>query len=180
VGAKKTGRVVIDVVIDTVTQDWVCLNCGERYHMNLPAPLEVMTAAMRAFAKAHRDCQPRPATEKLRSEAPGSMTADEWLTCGDTGLSSITIWSVMTGRKPPRFRPSVPIDPADFGRCHRLLQRFPEWRVRLGEVGAAYPEWAGLVRCWDELTALYEQELPRGTAPKLYARMQGLLGVDGE
>ena len=41
---------------------------------------------------------------------------------------------------------------------------------------AAYPEWAPLVAVWDELTALYEEELPSGRCPKLYDRMQQLRG----
>lgn len=103
-----------------------------------------------------------------------------WLTGPDTGTSSLTIFSVLShghaaqgaGR---RGTPSHPHDPDDFGRCHRLLKAMPEWRSRLGEVAARYPEWAGLVREWADLERLYEEELPKGRAPKLYARMQELI-----
>lgn len=101
-----------------------------------------------------------------------------WLLSGDTGISSTTIWSVMMGEKPSGgggFGPSVPWDPSDFGRCYRLLKRFPAWRKRLGEVADALPDWAPLVREWDELERLYEQELPTGSAPTLYARMKVLI-----
>lgn len=81
----------------------------------------------------------------------------------------------MTGTRyhPPGGAP-IPYDPDDFGRCHRLLDRFPAWRLRLGEVPAVYPAWTPLVPAWDELTALYVEELPSGRCPKLYARLREL------
>lgn len=100
------------------------------------------------------------------------MTPLEWMMSGDTGTSSETILSVMEGA--PCRSPSEPADPGDFGRCHRLLQHFPLYRLRLPEVAAMYPVWTGLVREWDELTALYEAESPTGTCPRLYERMQVL------
>ncbi|HMI93818.1 MAG TPA: hypothetical protein VK509_20735 [Polyangiales bacterium] len=101
---------------------------------------------------------------------------DIWLAGGDTGRSSKTIWKVMTGGAvgSPDWRPGIPLDPADFGRCHRLLEQFPAWRARLPEVAAKHPEWTRLVEAWDELSALYVEEYPTGRAPKLYARMQEL------
>jgi len=79
----------------------------------------------------------------------------EWISSGDTGTSSITLWSVMMGSEPGH--PSVPLDSQDFGRCSRLLAAFPEWRKRLGEVGTKYPEWQPLVDNWDELERLYKE-----------------------
>jgi hypothetical protein len=108
-----------------------------------------------------------------------------WLTeGGDTGTSSLTIWSVMTGLAIPTLhggndrRADVPHDPADFGRCHRLLDLFPQWRKRLAEVADRYPEWSGLVDAWDELTELYLAEYSSGRAPRCYARMREILGGD--
>lgn len=106
------------------------------------------------------------------------MTPIEWLLSGDTGISSKTILSVMTGSAMSGpFRPDIPYDPSDFGRCYRLLQKFPEWRERLPEVAATYPIWGPMVAAWDELTKLYEQELENedGKAPMLYARMKTLV-----
>jgi hypothetical protein len=120
---------------------------------------------------------------KLQAATPPSATEptaiDEWIASGDTGLSSETIWHVLSGRPFPskHFRPSKPMDPADFGRCHRLLDKIPEWRARLPEVAAKYPAWSALVGAWDELTELYLEELPTGRCPKLYDRMQALEGA---
>lgn len=103
------------------------------------------------------------------------MTPTEWLLGGDTGTSSQTICAVMTGSKIDWA--DVPADPSDFGRCYRLLRHFPEWKARLGEVVARYPEWTALVREWDALTVLYEEEIqnPNGKAPKLYGKMKELI-----
>lgn len=95
-----------------------------------------------------------------------------WLTSGDTGTSSETIWHVMTLQAVTRV--GLPCDPSDFGRCHRLLEVMPEWRARLPEVASVIPAWTPLVDAWDELTALYLEELPSGSCPKLWARMRTL------
>ena len=113
-----------------------------------------------------------------------------WLLLGRTGISSKTIVYALTGINiesfikcgvsimifdQPRF--DVPYDTSDFRRCHLLLELFPEWRARLPEVAEKFPKWKPLVDAWDELEALYAEEINRkdGTAPKLYARMKELL-----
>lgn len=100
-----------------------------------------------------------------------------WLTNGDTGISSETIWGVMMGRpmkKAQQFGNSPPSDPDDFGRCYRLLKIMPSWRARLPEMFAQFPAWKAMVEAWDEITALYEEELPKKRCPRLYHRMQEL------
>ena len=109
---------------------------------------------------------------------------------GDTGISSEAICSVLTGSKArDRWGGNTPSDPSDFGRCHRLLLKFPEWRERLPEVAKRYPKWKPLVESWDELTAMYAKiSEPDGTYSKrsyeaneeaayaMYERMKQLLG----
>jgi hypothetical protein len=105
----------------------------------------------------------------------------EWLFGPDTGTSSLTIFSVLSKKhsyealkKMNPYDPDIPYDPDDFGRCRRLLKKFPEWRARMPEVADRYPEWRPLVRDWDKLDALYEEEVPndKGKAPKLYEAMK--------
>jgi hypothetical protein len=100
----------------------------------------------------------------------------KWILGPDTGISSKTIWAVMMGAieagRP--FGYDIPHDPDDFGRCYRLLEKFPEWKPRLKEVAEKFPEWGPMVREWDKMTALYEEELPTGEAPKLYSLMKKL------
>lgn len=101
-----------------------------------------------------------------------------WLHSGDTGTSSMAIFNVLSGTNPKPtadgFGDNWPHDNSDFGRCHRLLQRFPDWRPRLGEVMTAFPAWAPMVKAWADLEALYEEEKDLRLGHKLYARMQEL------
>lgn len=59
----------------------------------------------------------------------------------------------MTSRKEGKGG-DTPRDADDFGRCKRLIETFAEWRNRLGEVAAAYPDthWPAIIARWDELT----------------------------
>jgi hypothetical protein len=99
-----------------------------------------------------------------------------WILGNDTGVSAKTIWAVMMGETPEDipFGYDVPHDPADFGRCYRLLNRFPEWKSRLNEVAEKFPKWGPMVREWGKMTQLYEKELSSGCSPKLYALIQKL------
>lgn len=103
------------------------------------------------------------------------MTPMEWMLGNDTGMSSKTICAVMTGNA--MSRPEIPYDPSDFGRCYRLLNHFPEWKERMPEMAEAHGIWGPMVEAWDELTALYEEEIQSeaGRAPNLYARMQEIV-----
>ena len=98
--------------------------------------------------------------EFRRTDAPALTTQEyEWLISEDTGISSLTIFTVMTGRDVVRnFSKAAPRDFWDFGRCYRLLQRFPHWQARLAEVGAVCPEWAPIAGDWDRLVSFYEAD----------------------
>lgn len=101
------------------------------------------------------------------------MTPIEWLLGDDTGASSKTILSVMTGNK--ISYPSVPIDTSDFGRCVRILEKFPDWKVRLNEVSELYPEWGPLVEAWSELTELYYKKHDLDSRCELIMRIDELV-----
>lgn len=147
-----------------------CGECGHEWAIGF-LPMTVDT-----FVKvAKSDCPACTSSKVLMGPQPKPTPAGDalsWIHNGDTGTSSETIWSVMTGRDVTRY--GVPLDPSDFGRCYRLLKIMPSWRARLPEVVARFPRWAKLIEAWDELTALYEEELPSGMAPRLYARMREL------
>jgi hypothetical protein len=105
----------------------------------------------------------------------------DWICGHDTGTSSKTIFSVMTGVE--AIRADVPYDPDDFGRCYRLLALVPEWRPRLQEVADRYAEWGPMVREWDQLTAEYitaknsppEPSTRQDAWSKLYEHMSKLI-----
>jgi len=151
-----------------------CTHCGGGLSINLPQPVSVITAAMCAFTKAHSGCKPGAFAE------PVPKTVAQWLAGRDTGISSLTIYYVMNGKRQylsdDTFEHSPPCDPSDFGRCYRLLQLVPEWRAHLSDVAAAFPEWAPFVREWAKLEQLYEvaMQRPREPAPEMYQLMQKL------
>ena len=142
-----------------------CTRCGEGLRLRMPIRIEVMVGALDGFEKAHLDCVDRGWVE------PEPTTPEEWATSRDVGVSSATVYAVMTGNPALYDRFDTPKDPSDFGRCYRLLKRFPQWRARLPEVAAAHPAWVPLVESWGELVALFEAEEASGTCPQLYAAL---------
>ena len=83
-----------------------------------------------------------------------------WIIGQDIGLSSQTLWVVimkMNESQVPDYRPSIPYDSDDFGRCHRLLERCdPETRVRvIRDVAKKYSIWKPFSDNWDALTDLF-------------------------
>lgn len=91
----------------------------------------------------------------------------KWLRGADTGASSKTLffhlcggnyaWQVeASGGKGFDRMTDVPHDADDFGRCNRLLTKFPAWRERLPEMAVKLPhtKWPKLVAIWHELEQL--------------------------
>lgn len=103
----------------------------------------------------------------------------DWLAGHDTGLSSraIVAWleqdATVAAIDSNRF--DYPRDPADLGRCIRLLDIEPNYRARITEMAFISPQWARLTVHWAELEALYHEEEPSGKAPICYALMRSLI-----
>jgi len=161
---KTTDHVVL------VTNGVACLHCGMREDFGLPARVDVIAFQSRSFEKIHRSCKKR---EDNALTKPASLA--EWYRSAHCGISSATIAHVLGGGPLlDPFRADAPYDPSDFERCRRVVDIFPGWRERLGEVADRYPIWRGIVDAWDELVALLDEERPSGRAPKLYARIKQL------
>lgn len=152
-----------------------CTRCGEGLEFDLPLPVTMAVAMMAQFCWDHRCC---PAG--MKHQEPPVSTPQEWIASRDVGISSMAIWTVMTGDKHPyiqrgksyhvRWSNEHPCDSVDFGRCYRLLKLFPDWRPRLGEVSTRFPWWKPFVEHWDELTALYEKTLVPGDGTSMDER----------
>lgn len=123
-------------------------------------------------------------TESLeKSQLPDEL---KWLRGVDTGASSCTIFFHLCDApstthhwrsEAANYRAfdsmrDVPHDADDFGRCHRLLKRFPAWRERLPELAAKLPDtkWPKLVEAWDQIASDYEA----GEHAKVTKRIQNL------
>ena len=104
----------------------------------------------------------------------------DWLINGAVGLSSQQIVEAMIDMPLTDPHGCHPHDPDDFNRCLLLLENFPEWRPRLGEMKVVSPEWAILADHWDELEAMFLDEDGRerckaDNAPRTYDRMEELI-----
>lgn len=106
----------------------------------------------------------------------------EWLAGYDTGLSSLAIlaWMERDVSIAAMLHNHLrhPSDPADLGRCIRLMDIEPSYRQRIGEMAAVSPQWARLAAHWSELEALYYKADHQGRAEACYQMMRAL--IDGK
>lgn len=105
------------------------------------------------------------------------LRAAKWASSGDTGASSKALCRHMLGELSDG---SYPHDPADLGRCLRLLAVIPEWTGRMDEMRAVSPYWKALAERWGELWFVMTDEVgidwSKGrSAPKTYALMRSIL-----
>jgi len=106
-----------------------------------------------------------------------SANAVNWLASGARGASSNTLFTRLTGVSADNNKPAYPYDPADFGRCRRLLEACPELLPSLHKVRDVCPEWAAIVDHWDKLCTLMDAEAPNwrtggGQARQTYELMK--------
>lgn len=101
----------------------------EKFTIQHPTPKAAgkSTAYKAAIAYLQDGLKPVP-TGSIRRRAL------EWALSGDTGISSETLCSFMTGSKISHNYFNAPSDAADRGRCIRLLKLIPEWISRLDEM----------------------------------------------
>jgi len=97
-------------------------------------------------------------------ETPGlSVAATNWLACGSRGISSNTIFTVLTGVDAlGGSRPSYPRDPDDLDRCLRLLDAVPELRKLMPKMADQSPQWAALIANWEEIERSHLDEVGLG------------------
>lgn len=110
--------------------------------------------------------------------SPASIKSlGQWFADQDTGISSEAMATIAMGAKKSKLaRFDAPHDPADFGRCYRLVQAVPELREHFPRIGRMVPAFAEILKEWDSLCALYLQDLPSGRSDALYRRIKELRG----
>ena len=110
-----------------------------------------------------------------------SLAATNWLANGRRGISSNTMFTVMTGVDAlGDCTPSHPHDPDDLDRCLALLHDVPELRAKLPLMAKSSPAWAALIGVWDQLEALHIAEVGLGwtksnSAAETYKLMRTIL-----
>ena len=147
--------------------------CGKLTTTDAPSPEVLLIHAMHAL----EECVQRD--EAMREDVSIARRALLWLAGRDTGMSSEAICYHMLGMKSDG---SFPLDPSDLGRCLRLLELFPEWKPRMGEMARYSAQWAALVERWDELAEMMADEVgidwSKGErAPRTYAAMKDALAA---
>lgn len=162
----------------TITQQRCTCECGHVFEAELvtDAPIAVVAASMKAvhcpkcgnhsvgLGGSYDDAPPLTASELDR--------AQWWRERGEVGTSSLTIWCAFTGGVSPHREFRYPLDPDDFRRCKLLLDLMPEWRRELQRVTARFAWFGPFVERWAEFEALYAEESPNKSCPKLYVLMQ--------
>ncbi|PHI31203.1 hypothetical protein [Budvicia aquatica] len=116
----------------------------------LPAEARYVNAAI---AAANSICNE---LSKPIVKASNRMGLSAWLTSDDTGLSSKFMASVLSGQFITENR--YPLDPADFGRCVRLIRAVPELEPSLSQMRDFGKEWAAVVNNWSYWTQLYDNK----------------------
>jgi hypothetical protein len=165
---------------------WVnCASCGHEWIL-FYAPIAV--DIMAKFAK--NPCpmcgeakhikigvKPKPVPPTDGSK-PANDRIMEWLASGDTGISSETLaFEYLGTERKGHFGIGYPHDPADLGRCLRLIARVPGVRPCVDRLALKHEGWAKAAKVWDEITASMEEEVgidwSKGErAPKTYELMK--------
>lgn len=172
-----------------------CSHCWELYR----SPIDLVVAAKlmrratcpvcgasgKSILMAKQDAgillEGRPSPDRGATE---EGRAYQWLASGDTGISSKAMWSVMMGQTPQPGPGGLsachPSDAQDLGRCLRLLDLIPEWKVHIGRMRGLSKYWDALIDRWEDLTAMMTEEVgiafDKGRrADKTYALMREIL-----
>jgi uncharacterized protein YdcH (DUF465 family) len=92
--------------------------------------------------------------------------AQRWLKVGYQGISSMAIFSKITGLNiSGNWGLNHPCDPSDFSRCSALLKMVPEFKEQMYKMKEVSEVWANLVDNWDKLEEMLEnsKELPHAS-----------------
>lgn len=101
----------------------------------------------------------------------------EWLGSGDTGMSSEALAFEFLGNRNYTDSYSTPLDPADLGRCLRLIAKVPAVRACVDTLAQRHESWAKMAPAWDVLATTMANEVgidwSKGKkAPDTYIAMQ--------
>ena len=97
-------------------------------------------------------------SSKNKSLSPQAIA---WLAKGERGISSNTMFTVLTGiDQMGGWGMSHPYDLGDFRRCRLLLKQCPDLAQNLSQMSSVSPQWKALVAHWDGLCRLMDEECP--------------------
>lgn len=147
---------------------------GANFAFGLPADVKALIEETKPKAMAHVEMQ--------HQNTGLSAAAKRWLAVGERGVSSNTIFTVLTGVNALEdWSACYPHDPADVRRCRLLLEQVPELQTKFPTMAAVSQEWKALVENWATICTVFDREAPdwrdpdaRWSAPKTYQLIQKL------
>lgn len=157
---------------DAVVDPDVARMAGANLAAGAPEALAILRKQLEAGAM-----QQTKASNPSLSEA-----ATRWLATGERGVSSETMFSVLTGVDlMDGDRGSHPWDTDDFRRCRLLLEQVPELEPELHKMASVSEAWAGLVRSWTKICLAMDWEAPEwrkrnGSSPTAYQLIKQAIG----
>ena len=99
-------------------------------------------------------------------KASAGMGITAWLASDDVGMSSKFMASVLSGQFEAEF--AIPYDPADFGRCVRMIKAVPELEQHFDKMLEHGPTWKAVVGNW----ASWSKMLEDGQHKELHENMR--------
>ena len=83
-----------------------------------------------------------------------------WLAGSDTGVSSESLaFHFLKIDNTSPFGICAPLDPADLGRCLRLIDKVPAVRACVDDLALINDSWAALAPVWDEISESMKDEV---------------------
>ena len=149
-----------------------CTHCGRELAVPYPIEIPIFAAMATAFDKSHKNCVKTWTAPVVNPEASVEDRLAFWFNHGERGSSSETIFYRLAKRSNSHY--SHPYDPSDFRRCHGLLMMVPELRSNLHKLSDISPAWEALVKNWDKLTTMLEEQLATGKDNGMYDLMCSL------
>lgn len=93
-----------------------------------------------------------------------------WMRSGDTGVSSETMALIAMGATRGDF--DAPYDPADFGRCYRLVKANPVIKESFAKISELVPQFKPILKNWEICCKIFERDFPTGKSDELYKMIQ--------
>lgn len=152
-----------------------CFSCGTSQELPLPLPIDLAAEWMKGFSKVHSKCKQTWEEPKPAPVADMAKNIAWWIENGEHGQSSKTmLWQMANIVIDNKMTKAHPSDPSDLFRCYKLLEAVPQLKERLHMMDAVSPVWKNLIKNWDKLTELIEDQINTKQPNGLYELMKEL------
>lgn len=163
-----------------------CGNCGNNEKLQMPISMDEIQKAISKFSTKHKkskktwiDPTIKPTPTPLKeSEIWWNEVENQkrWLEHGEHGVSAKTMFKYLSDdiEIEINFPESHPHDPDDFRRCYLLLETVPQFKTKLWRLENLSPVFENLVKNWDKLSRMLEEQMRTKKDNGMYDFMKGL------